>query len=445
MDISHCSVANLFSHLTKILPSKWQRKRGCLGPVQVLYTIMSMAARASSSYHDILDCLKRELGEQLGWKDEPCASSLSEARRKLSKDQCLMAFHETRALCRGLDGMPKVQYKNYRILAVDMTRLALPAYQDVIQGFGCPKDNKGRTSPAPQATLTALWDISTNTPVDWCLERVYASERFACYDLAKSLGPNDLLIGDRGYPSRKLLKQISDQGAGYLLRMKGGKAGGFLEVREFQNDPSAWDREVWLRETNKRVGERTIRVRLMKRRLKDGSIAVFATNLYGSRTHHRRALCDLYCYRWDIETAFKEMKLWHGLENFNARYAEGIHQEVTGLMIFMLLTAEMEAQARGYHEVAMQDLHKDGVHEPEYRFNRKIIAKTVACLLAAAAKSPEALIEEYNYCMKRLWRYRQKRRPGRSFDRFAKDPNSKYRKTTYNTSKNNKKLNSLAE
>lgn len=446
MDISHCSITHIFDHLGRVLPDRWRRKRGTLGPLQVLYSIMVMAsAGGRTGYRSILDYLKRELGEKLGWDDEPWPSSLSEARRKLSGEQCVHAFHEARKACSGLSSIPKVSYKGYRLLAVDMTKLALPAYPAVKKGFGCPKDNRGNEAPAPQATLTALWDISTNTPVDWRLERVYASERFAAYDLAQSVGSNDLLIGDRGYPARRLLKQLSDQGAAYLLRMPVGTAGGFVEVREFRNDPTAWDREIWLHETNKRSGERTIRVRLLKRRLDDGNLAIFATNLFGTRTHRRRALCDLYCYRWDIETAFKEMKLWHGLENFKARYAEGIHQEVAGLMLFMLLTAELEAQARSYHQVEMVESPAGDVSEPEYRFNRKQIAETVGYLLAAAAKGPDAVKEEFEYCMKQLWRYRQRRRPGRKFGRSAKDPNSKYKKSTYNANKTLKKSRSLAE
>ena len=439
MDISDSSIAQLFQRLTDLLPEKWQRKRGSLGPVQVLFSIMHMAASARTNYHETLDYLKRTIGEQLEWECEPCASSLSEARRKLSKDECLLAFRESKKFCAGLKNTPKVTYKDYRITAIDMTKLALPAYKSIVSEFGCPKDRKGNDAPAPQGTLTAIWDVSTNTPIDWRLEKVYASERFASYDLVTCLGSSDLLITDRGYPSRRFLKQLSDQGTAYLIRMPGGKTGGFTEVREFKNDTSAWDREIWLRETNKRSDERTIRVRLMKRRLDNGEIAVFATNLYGSRTHHRRALCDLYCYRWDIETSFKEMKIWHGLENFNARYAEGIHQEVAGLMLFMLLTGEMEAQARGYHQVDLVETSTGDIKEPEYRFNRKIIASTVAYLLVAAAEGPDAIKAEFEYCMKRLWRYRQKRKPGRKFPRAAKDPNSKYKKSTYNANKNTKK------
>jgi len=335
--------------------------------------------------------------------------------------------------------MKKVYYKGYRILAIDMTKLALPAYKAVIAGFGCPKDRKGQQAPAPQATLTALWDISTNTPVDWQLDRVYASERFASYQLIQQLAETDLIIGDRGYVSRRYIKEVGERGAAFLLRMKGGKAGGFVEVRQFMADATCWDKEIWIHETNQKNGDPTLRIRLMKCRLPSGEIAVFATNLFGSRTHKRRALCDLYCYRWDLETAFREMKVWHGLENFRARYAEGIHQEVTALMLFMLLSAELEAQARVHHGIAESETSSDGPREPEVRFNRKQIAESVGYLLAASVDGQEAVKREFEYCMKQLWRYRQKKRPGRSYPRTAKNPNSKYKKSTYNANKNTKK------
>ena len=57
-------------------------------------------------------------------------------------------------------------------------------------------------------------------------------------------------------------------------------------------------------------------------------------------------------------------------------------------------------------------------------------------LLIAAANGPEDLEKEFTYSMRMLWRYRQKRKPGRKFDRIARSPNSKWKRTTYNTTKN---------
>jgi len=98
-----------------------------------------------------------------------------------------------------------------------------------------------------------------------------------------------------------------------------------------------------------------LRLRLLKSRLTSGEVAVFATNLLSRTEHPQSALCALSCHRWHIEPAFREMKAWHGLENFNARFANGIHHEVSDRIIFMLLTAELEHQARVEHVVGMSE------------------------------------------------------------------------------------------
>ena len=100
------------------------------------------------------------------------------------------------------------------------------------------------------------------------------------------------------------------------------------EVRAFAHDANAWDVTILIHEDRKRTGPPTLSVRLVKKLLPSGQIAVFATNLFSISDHPADAICDLYGHRWDIETAFREMKVWHGLENFNARFADGIHQEV---------------------------------------------------------------------------------------------------------------------
>lgn len=434
-------VANLFHHLTKHLPSQWQRDCGSLRPVQVLYTLMMVSTRQNHGYKLVIDELKRSVGRELGWDEAPNASSFCEARRKLSVDQCRDTLSFIRKKCTALQRRKRVLYDDYRLIAVDMTKLALPAYADVRSVFGCPKDAKGRTAAAPQGTLTVMWDISTNTPIDWRLEKVYSSERFAAHDLLSHVGDRDLLIADRGFPSRRMLLDITGRGASYLIRMPTGACGGFQEVREFSLNEHAWDRIIHLHDDNRRLGKPTIPVRLIKIKLPEGGTAVFATSLLDKRRHRRRALGALYCHRWDLETAFREMKVWYGLENFAARYADGIQQEVAALMIFMQLTAELEAQALEHHDVEMEKSENDhGIIKPEFRFNRRYLCVCVGYLMAAAAEGPAKLAEMYGHAMSQLWRYRQRRKPGRMFERKAKSPNSKWKRSTYNTKAKDKKL-----
>ena len=436
---------DLFNELTRYLPHLWQRDRGCLRPAHVLYTIMTMSVSGTHGYRQVLDYLKRTVGDRLGWNTTPFPSSLSEARRKLTPATSKEVFVHVRSKLTLLSGGSRVCYGGFRILAVDMTTLALPACPAVEEIFKSPLDNKKRKAKAPKAMLTALWDVSTNTPLDWKLEQCYASERFAAYDLIQQLGTSDLLIADRGHSSRRMFLDIQRRGAAYLIRMPLGKAGGFLEARAFADDKNAWDSTILIHADKKRTGTPTVSVRLLKKLLPSGEIAVFATNLLSVSEHSAEAICALYCYRWDIETAFREMKVWHGLENFHARFADGIHQEVTALMIFMLLTAELEHQAKIYHQEAIiaddaaisadQAVAHNGIKSSAIRFNRRLIAECVGHLLIAAAQGTSVFDGEYASCMNELWKFRQKKRPGRSFPRIAKSPNSKWKRTTYNTKK----------
>jgi len=235
MTISAPCLPKFFHHLTSHLPPQWLRNCGSLRPAQVLYTLMMVATRQNHGYKLVIDELKRSVGDALGWDEAPTASSFCEARRKLSVGQCRDALSFIRGKCTSLQQRKRVLYGDYRLVAVDMTKLALPAYADVRSVFGCPKGAKRRTAAAPQGTLTVLWDVSTNTPIDWKLEKVYSSESLAAQGLMTHLGANDLLIADRGYPSRQFFVDVAQQSAAYLVRMPIGSRGG---SRRFMNSPA---------------------------------------------------------------------------------------------------------------------------------------------------------------------------------------------------------------
>jgi len=87
-----------------------------------------------------------------------------------------------------------------------------------------------------------------------------------------------------------------------------------------------------------------------------------------------------------------------------------------------------------YHDVAKEEsLTGNHPQVPEFRFNRRYLCVCVGYLMATAAEGPEKFTEMYEYAMSQLWRYRQRRKPGRTFERIAKSPNSKWKRSTYNT------------
>lgn len=413
--------SEIFHHLEAVLPRHWQRRRGTLGPLQILLSLMTMSVLGGKGYERTLEELKRYLAEVLGWQRDvraPSGQALSQARRKLTPDLCRTAVKRVTAYCGTARAHAGLGYGGLRLLAIDGTKLTLPAYKKLRDHFGCPKQSPG----GPQASMTMVWDVGANQPVDWLVGPYRVCERLHAQELVQPLGPNDLLMGDRNFPSRRLLTDLQDRGANWLMRVRSAGPGSFLEVLDFV--ASGLPEQLVSLVTSTKPGSPTFPSRLLRLDLHDGTVAVFITSLVDAVRHPRQALIDLYAARWRIENAFRELKIWHGLQHFHARYPDGIAQEIAALMLFQVMTSELEAQARVHLQTTIpvpeQDHQPAQVRSSTLRFNRRIVADCAVFLLNAAAQGEDALRKEFDDSLLRIWRSRQKAMPRRSFPRERK-------------------------
>lgn len=427
-------------HVLKVVPSRWQRQR-CFGPRQVLVCVMHLSVLGTRTYHQTLRDLYQQVRRSLEWTHRPSVSAFSRARRKFTREDCQQAFRDIAAFCPG-DGLPTVRYGQYRLLAVDATKLVLPNSVALRRRFGCPTTNANAKAEVPQALLTVLWDASRHRPVDWRLGRWKASERNAAYAMSKQLGAGDLLMGDRGQASRRIFVATLARGADFLMRVSTQRHA-LREVTAFLasgvNDAIV---TLALRAPLRRQrNDEPLRVRLLRRDLGEGKVAVYATSLLDQQEHPREQLIQLYGHRWRVETAFREMKLAHSLEFLHARFVRGIHQEITAIMLYMLMASEFEAMVRSRvpapptpepakPEPSAQEpvvSAPNAVEDCGIRVCHSLLISAVASLLRIALTEPQklapAIAEELDY----LWRYRSKVRPGRSYPRRAKSPNSRWR------------------
>jgi hypothetical protein len=424
--------AQVFRQLPALLPGHWRRRRGRLGPPQVVLSLMVMTVLGTKGYERTLDEMKRQLGRVLGWRpsdDVPSASALCQARRKLDAKACAELVSQVYALCTTARSCAAIGYGGFRLLAMDGTKLPLPAYAALVAHFGCPTQGEGKELSGPQASLTILWDVGANQPVAWRVGPYLVSEQAHALELVSALGAGDLLLGDRNFPSRRLLTLVRQRGAQVLMRVRSGSTGTLREVAAFLAS-GATDSVVDLESRDEHdqpdPTEPALKIRLLRAVLPDGSSAVYLTSLTDAQQHPAQALIDLYAQRWRIETAFREMKIWHGLERFHARHVDGIAQEITAIMIFQLLASELEAQVRKQYPDAQpppdpSDSTPRTLQRPNIRFNRRIVADSAINLVFSAA-SGQDLAEAFTYELYRIWRYRQKFRPGRSFPRRRKSP-----------------------
>lgn len=385
-----------------------------LGPWQVFLILMRMSVLGTKGFRRTMIEMKQELGRSLGWEKGPTASAFSQARRKLDAGRCAQVFSQVHKLCKTARELAKAGYFGLRVVAIDGTKLMLPAYEELRRHFGCPT----QSPKGPQASLTMLWDVGANQPIDWRLGPTRVHERGQGLDLARHLGPNDLLIADRGFSSRRMLLDLILRGAQFLMRIRCDRASCLKEVADFA-DSGRKDAVVSLL-TRTYNDAPAITVRLIRHVLSDGTVTVFVTSLWDQRKHPADTLIELYAQRWEIETAFRELKLWHGLERFNAHHVDGIAQEVCAVMVFQLLASELQARAERHHGVESPARPQPRAADPPIRFNRILVADWVVALIKAGAVSDKEVRKTFDEAMDDLWRYRQKPRPGRSFPRERK-------------------------
>lgn len=438
MDLLAPAFPDFFNLLRQHVPDRLVRKPRKLTPAQLLGTLCLMTGFGRKGYRRVVAELKTGLHHAFGWSGLsliPSPQSIGQARRSLSRSVCDLAFGAIHDNCHAIAAKPVARYDSYRLLAIDGTRLSLPPSPALSAAFGHPSNQRG-TAAAPMAGLVQIWDVGRNCPVAFSLTTCDHSERDEGLGLFHRLGPNDVLIGDRGYPGHAFVLAICRRRARFLLRMQTSMA----VVTDFL--ASGADDAVVMWRTRSHNGGTTsgpaIPLRLIRSTLPNGTIEVLATNLWRHRGHDREALIELYTQRWRIETAFREMKVFHALEQFSATYPDGIYQEIVAIQIFLLLTSELEALARqvtadrprraghppSQQEAGAANLDATRLVVEDVRFNRLIIADNVVHLLRHAALGGQAAIaRELPEIIEFLWKNRSYARPGRTFPRTRKRAN----------------------
>jgi hypothetical protein len=423
MDLSctHPTHSSLFSEFFALLPHHWEREGGMLGPCQVWLTLMTMSARGTKGYGRALNEMKVTMGRHFGWDNRrPTPSALSQARAKLTPELCASTFTQILARCTAARSSPRVTFRNRRLVACDGTNLTLPVRKRLRDHFGVPRCSHGDCL-APQAALTVLFDVGAHQPLAFSLERCRYPERRALLALEHHLKPGDLLIADRGYPSRELFARMIDNHRDFLIRAGARHTNSIAEFRAFL----AGDKDeglVTIRRATRGSVTTTIQIRVI--RFRDDSVL---TTTIGSEEATADELRALYLNRWGIETAFGEMKGFRGLEDFHARTPNGIHQEVTAVFLFMLLESELEGRARQHH-LNETPTTTGGTHQAtDIRFNRLMMGDWIVYILIAATQGPQALAKRFDEAVNDLWRARMRYKPRRSFPRETKSPNGKWR------------------
>ena len=167
-----------------------------------------------------------------------------------------------------------------------------------------------RSAADPDQRLFALYLPAAELTLHASVHSAVVGERSMLVQALDLLGPDDVLVLDRGYPAAWLVALLSQRGIRFVMRCdndSGWAAGksflraGLHEAWVTVNPPSAGEVRDW------GCPAQPPRLRLIRQVAPNGAVRVLATNL-DSTLHPCAVFADLYHQRWRIEEAFKRIK-----------------------------------------------------------------------------------------------------------------------------------------
>ena len=283
-------------------------------------------------------CLFAELGYRQVWQRlvagleglpvaQPSEAALTKARQRLGP-QPLRALFD---LLRGPAASPArpVHWRGLLVCAIDGTTLFAADSAANLARYS--KQRGGRTggSSYPMLRLVTIVACGTRSVMDAVFGPITSGESTYAKDLLARLPAGVLLLADRNFAAGYLLNLVTGCDAHLLVRAKTGRGGPKLPV--LLRLPDGSYRSVF--------GGQPVRVidAEISIKTKAGTVTGvyrLITTLLDADTHPATAILRLYHERWEIETAYLEIKSSIlGGRVLRARTPTGVDQEVHALLV----------------------------------------------------------------------------------------------------------------
>jgi len=155
----------------------------------------------------------------------------SEARQKISPAAFIKMADNITAWYYGDDDFKT--FNGYRISAIDGSILEINNSERLRNAFGYAE---GKTVQLARAKASCIYDLENDMIITSKITKYTTGEREIAVELIeklKSMGlKNDLILFDRGYPSRNFIAYLEDSGVKYLMRVKNCSMKEFNEAIE---------------------------------------------------------------------------------------------------------------------------------------------------------------------------------------------------------------------
>jgi hypothetical protein len=255
----------------------------------------------------------------------PTTAALTHARRRLGAAPLKALFDLLRGpAAAGATGW--VRWRGQLVVAIDGTTMAVADTASNLAMF--TKRASGNGGSYPHVRLLAVMCCGSRTVIDAVFGPSSTGETgYAPELLTRSLRPGMIVLADRAFAARTVITAITETGAQLLIRCKANRKLPALHRYTDGSYQSMWG------QTPVRVIEAEITIATKGGGTRTGAYRLITT-LLDPHTYPALDLVKLYHQRWEIETAYLELKSTIlGGHVLRARTPEGITQEVYALLV----------------------------------------------------------------------------------------------------------------
>jgi hypothetical protein len=275
----------------------------------MVYYVLALALFMEVGYGEVLRCLVEglaRLGLPVQRLRQSVPSAISQARQRLGSEP-LKLLYETLVHPIAQEQTRGAFYRLWRLVSLDGSTLDLPDTEENEAAFGRPGVSRGQ-SGFPQLRFVTLVENGTHILFGTRVGGYRESEVQLAQEVLDQLQPDMLCLADRGFFSYQLWQRAGKTGAALVWRVKKNLR---LPVRQRLSDGSYLS-QIYASARDRRLDRGGVWVRVIEYRLEgieDGEpLYRLVTNLLDEQAVPAAELAALYHERWEIESAFDELK-----------------------------------------------------------------------------------------------------------------------------------------
>lgn len=393
------AITHSFLYLCQVrLSPKYFTRKGKLGFVNLVAFILNFNKKSIQLELD--NFFKMLKGAEIRITKQ----AFSEARQKVSPEAFKILFREIVNQYYETNEFNK--YHGHRLLAIDGSTLELQNTEELRKVYGYAEN---RTTKVARARVSALYDLENNLLIDAIIDRYDTDENDLSYrHLEKLLEyglKNDLILFDRGYPSKELIVKLTKAKINFVMRVS---TQFIKEVNRVKNSDEI---------VEFRYQGQNYRIRVIRFMLSSGVPEILVSSLLD----HNFSIDDfksLYFKRWGIETKYDELKHKLQLENFTGEMPIAIEQDFYASMYL----SNMAALAKMSSDEQIRERNEGKNLKYEYQTNTNILIgklknNMVLMILASNHRKRSRIL---NRIYKEIIRNAVPIRPERTFPRIIR-------------------------